>query len=102
MAPLTTTQVPLTVASCNALADACIRCGQPARALKLFRDFLLNGGAPLELRSYNIMIKAHREMGQLEGALSCMRGGSVRHPVSGLRQGWPCSALPCPPLLASV
>lgn len=30
--------VALTTYACNVLADACIRCGQPSRALKLFKD----------------------------------------------------------------
>jgi len=87
--------VPLSTYSCNVLADACIRCGQPQRALRLYRDYETvrdkpspspgtGGGSSdepareLDLRSFNIMLKAHREMGQLEGALGTLAALKVR------------------------
>jgi pentatricopeptide repeat protein len=78
--------VPLSTYSCNVLADACIRCGQPQRALRLYRDYENARDAPksdepareLDVRSFNIMLKAHREMGQLEGALGTLAALKVR------------------------
>ena len=75
--------VALTTYSCNVLADACIRCGQPARALKLYRDFEAANSvsavsSSLDLKSFNIMLKAHREMGQLEGALGTLAAMKAR------------------------
>jgi pentatricopeptide repeat protein len=82
--------VPLSTYSCNVLADACIRCGQPQRALKLYRDFeagtardfpLDEPTRQLDVRSFNIMLKAHREMGQLEGALGTLAALKVRESI---------------------
>ena len=79
--------VPISTYSCNVLADACIRCGQPQRALKLYRDFEAgtdrdfpkdDPARQLDVRSFNIMLKAHREMGQLEGALGVLAAIEVR------------------------
>lgn len=93
--------VPISTYSCNVLADACIRCGQPQRALKLYRDFEAgtdrddfpkdDPARQLDLRSFNIMLKAHREMGQLEGALGTLAALKVRLRcalVGGWWVGW--------------
>ena len=85
--------VPISTYSCNVLADACIRCGQPQRALKLYRNFEAgtdrdfpkdDPARQLDLRSFNIMLKAHREMGQLEGALGVLAAIRVRLLVVGM------------------
>ncbi|TFJ84003.1 hypothetical protein NSK_005098 [Nannochloropsis salina CCMP1776] len=71
--------LPLSTYSCNVLADACIRCGQPSRALALFREFEAEAdeaggkaGRTLDLKSFNIMIKAYRGLGHVEGARTAL------------------------------
>jgi pentatricopeptide repeat protein len=52
---------------CNALADVCIRCGEPARAGKLFDEW--SQEAPRDARSFNILLKALRAEGDVKRAL---------------------------------
>jgi len=71
--------------TCNVLADACIRCGQPSRALKVLREYedqpstsgqeedMEDGKLQrLQVKSFNICLKAYREMGDVRGGFKVL------------------------------